>query len=68
MNNTDMGETERSMGVAYSIVGAVALGGLGYVIDGWLGTRPLVAVLCLVAGAAIALFAIRILIENRSGM
>jgi hypothetical protein len=64
----EMGETERSMAVAYSVLSAVAVGALGSAIDGWLGTRPWLAVLGLVGGATIALLALRrLMIENRGG-
>jgi F0F1-type ATP synthase assembly protein I len=56
---------ERSMGVAYSVIGAAALGALGYALDEWLGTRPWLAIAGLVIGAAIALFGVRTLIGNR---
>ena len=53
------------MGVAYSVIGAVGLGAIGYGLDKWLGTRPWLAVLGLVIGAAIALFGLRTLIGDR---
>ena len=63
---TDLGDTERTMGVAYSVIGAVVLGAAGYALDGWLGTRPWLAVAGLVIGAVIALFGVRTLIGNRA--
>ena len=69
MNNTptDMGETERSMGVGYSVIGAAVLGAIGYALDGWLGTRPWLAILGLVVGAVVALTGVRTLTRNRAG-
>ena len=69
MDNTppDMGETERSMGVGYSVIGAAVLGAIGYALDGWLGTRPWLAILGLVVGAVVALTGVRTLIRNRAG-
>ena len=63
---TDLGETERSMGVAYSVICVAVLGAAGYALDGWLGTRPWLAVVGLVIGALIALFGVRTLIGNRA--
>jgi F0F1-type ATP synthase assembly protein I len=63
---TDLGETERSMGVAYSVIGVAVLGAAGYALDGWLGTRPWLAVVGLVIGAVIALVGVRTLIGNRA--
>lgn len=63
---TNLGETERSMGVAYSVIGVAVLGALGYALDGWLGTRPWLAIAGLVIGAAIALIGVRSLIGNRA--
>jgi F0F1-type ATP synthase assembly protein I len=54
------------MGVAYSVIGVAALGALGYALDGWLDTRPWLAIAGLVIGAAIALFGIRSLTGNRA--
>ena len=69
MDNTppDMGETERSMGVGYSVIGAAVLGAIGYALDGWLSTRPWLAILGLVVGAVVALIGVRTLIRNRAG-
>jgi F0F1-type ATP synthase assembly protein I len=70
MNNPtprDLGDTERTMGVAYSVIGAVALGAAGYALDGWLHTRPWLAVAGLVCGAVIALIGVRTLIRDRAG-
>jgi len=69
MDNTppDMGETERSMVVGYSVIGAAVLGAIGYALDGWLGTRPWLAILGLVVGAVVALIGVRTLIRNRAG-
>lgn len=55
------------MGVAYSVIGAAVLGAAGYALDGWLGTRPWLAIAGLVIGAALALFGVRTLIGNRAG-
>jgi F0F1-type ATP synthase assembly protein I len=55
------------MGVGYSVVGAAVLGAVGYALDGWLGTRPWLAIAGLVIGAAIALFGVRSLMGNRAG-
>jgi F0F1-type ATP synthase assembly protein I len=63
---TDLGETERSMGVGYSVIGVAVLGAAGYALDGWLGTRPWLAVAGLVIGAVIALVGVRTLIGNRA--
>jgi F0F1-type ATP synthase assembly protein I len=62
----DLGETERSMGVAYSVIAVAVLGAAGYALDGWLGTRPWLAVVGLVIGAVIALVGIRTLIGNHA--
>ena len=66
-NPSNLGDTERSMGVGYSVVGAAVLGAVGYALDGWLGTRPWLAIAGLVIGAAIALFGVRSLMGNRTG-
>jgi len=63
---SDMEHTERTMGVAYSVIGAVVLGAMGYALDQWLGTRPWLAIAGLVIGAAIALSGVRALISDRS--
>ena len=55
------------MGVAYSVIGTVALGAAGYALDGWLHTRPWLAVAGLVVGAVISLIGVRTLIRDRSG-
>jgi F0F1-type ATP synthase assembly protein I len=70
MNNPtprDYGDTERAMGVAYSVIGTVVLGAAGYALDGWLHTRPWLAVAGLVLGAVISLIGVRTLIRDRSG-
>lgn len=70
MNSTrpsDLGDTERTMGVAYSVIGAVVLGAAGYALDGWLDTRPWLAIAGLVTGAVIALIGVRTLIKDRAG-
>jgi F0F1-type ATP synthase assembly protein I len=70
MNNprpTDLADTERTMGVAYSVIGAVMLGAGGYLLDRWLDTRPWLAILGLVSGALIALIGVRTLIRDRAG-
>jgi F0F1-type ATP synthase assembly protein I len=70
MNNptpADLGDTERTMGVAYSVIGAVVLGAGGYALDGWLHTRPWLAIAGLVVGAVIALIGVRTLIRDRAG-
>jgi F0F1-type ATP synthase assembly protein I len=54
------------MAVAYSVIGVAVFGAVGYALDGWLGTRPWLAILGLVIGAAIALFGLRTLIGNRA--
>jgi F0F1-type ATP synthase assembly protein I len=54
------------MGVAYSVIAVAVLGAAGYALDGWLGTRPWLAVAGLIIGAAIALFGLRTLIGNRA--
>jgi F0F1-type ATP synthase assembly protein I len=66
-SSTDLGDTERTMGVAYSVIGAVMLGAGGYALDRWLDTGPWLAVLGLVIGALIALTGISTLIRNRAG-
>jgi F0F1-type ATP synthase assembly protein I len=63
----DLGDTERTMGVAYSVIGAVMLGALGYALDGWLDTRPWLAMVGLVIGAVVALTGVRTLIRDRAG-
>jgi F0F1-type ATP synthase assembly protein I len=63
---TDLGDMERTMGVAYSVIGAVVLGAVGYGLDKWLGTRPWLAILGLVAGAVIALIGLRTLMGDRA--
>jgi F0F1-type ATP synthase assembly protein I len=63
---TDLGDTERTMGVAYSVIGAVVLGAVGYGLDKWLDTRPWLAILGLVAGAVIALIGLRTLMGDRA--
>jgi F0F1-type ATP synthase assembly protein I len=55
------------MGVAYSVIGAVMLGALGYALDGWLDTRPWLAMVGLVIGAVVALTGVRTLIRDRAG-
>jgi F0F1-type ATP synthase assembly protein I len=63
-SSPNLGDTERSMGVAYSVIGAAVLGAVGYALDGWLGTRPWLAIAGLVIGAALALFGVRALIST----
>jgi F0F1-type ATP synthase assembly protein I len=63
---TDLGDTERTMGVAYSVIGAVVLGAVGYGLDKWLGTRPWLAIVGLVGGAVIALIGLRTLMGDRA--
>ena len=63
---TDLGDTERTMGVAYSVIGAAMLGAAGYALDRWLETRPWLAILGLVIGAVIALTGLRTLIRDRA--
>jgi F0F1-type ATP synthase assembly protein I len=70
MNNpspTDLGDTERTMGVAYSVIGAVMLGAAGYALDKWLDIGPWLAMLGLVIGAVIALIGVRTWIRDRAG-
>jgi F0F1-type ATP synthase assembly protein I len=67
MNPTDLSDTERAMGVGYSVIGVVVLGATGYGLDKWLDTRPWLAILGLVVGAVIALIGVRALIETRAG-
>ena len=55
------------MGVAYSVIGAAVLGAVGYALDGWLGTRPWLAIAGLITGAAIALYGVRTFMGNRAG-
>ncbi len=55
------------MGVAYSVIGAVVLGAAGYALDGWLHTRPWLAIAGLACGAVIALIGVRSLIRDRAG-
>jgi F0F1-type ATP synthase assembly protein I len=64
---TDLEDTERTMGVAYSVIGAAVLGAVGYGLDRWLDTRPWLAIVGLVVGAVIALIGLRTLMENRAG-
>src|SRR4030095_7492627 len=64
---TDLGDTERTMGVAYSVIGAVMLGAGGYALDRWLDTGPWLALLGLVLGAVIAVIGLRTLIRDRAG-
>jgi len=49
------------------VIGAAVLGAIGYALDGWLGTRPWLAILGLVVGAVVALIGVRTLIRNRAG-
>lgn len=63
---SDLENAERTMAVAYSVIGAVVLGAIGYGLDLWLGTRPWLAIAGLVIGAVIALSGVRALISSRS--
>jgi len=63
----DLGDTERTMGVAYSVIGAVVLGAIGYGLDQWLDTRPWLAMLGLAIGAVVALIGVRALIKTGAG-
>lgn len=63
---TDLEDTERTMGVAYSVIGAMVLGAVGYGLDKWLGTRPWLAILGLAVGAVIALIGVRSLMGDRA--
>jgi F0F1-type ATP synthase assembly protein I len=62
-----LGNTERAMAVAYSVVGGLLVGAaLGAALDRLLGTTPWLFTICLVAGLAIALFGLVRLFGDRS--
>ncbi len=56
MSGSDNGETNRKSGIAYAaglalFFSVVSLGGVGWLLDRWLGTAPWLLVVGLVLGA-----------------
>jgi F0F1-type ATP synthase assembly protein I len=53
----NVSRSEPAIGVSYGLVGAlVVLGGLGYLLDGWLDTSPWLLIVGLVTGLIVGLY------------
>ncbi len=58
---------ERSMAVGYAVIGAILIGGgIGYVLDQWLGTRPWLLIVGLAASLVVALVGLRQLLRSQT--